>query len=191
MRTLISLAFVAPLFGGMTQSAMAASTPPIAAMRMHSEAFGRGLDRFGFSELVGGAERRAEQQMTIDTVGGGTIRGRVLVNGYSTTDSDLLEGAGAGAEFASRPASGIPVVLANVEGESHTVRTEADGSFAVEGLRSGTWEVRIAAADVPTFYQVSAPVSPVALTDGDETNVTIDIEPYVRFIRLVGDTPSR
>lgn len=149
-----------------------------------------GLDRVTLDEMPlvlrvpGGGTATADIGVTTAA----TLRGRVVLVGFSPTDDEQGVVLGDGTATETRPAVGVGVVVRLGE-ERHTRITDGDGAFALDGLRPGAWEVELPASQVPTWYRVERPRQQVPLAAGGTGDVEIVVEPMVRMIHLFDSAP--
>ncbi|MFN7145166.1 MAG: hypothetical protein ACK4YP_15420, partial [Myxococcota bacterium] len=163
---------------------------PAGTHRLEVDRGSVGLDRVTLDEMPlvvrvpGGGVATSEIGVTTAA----TLRGRVLLVGFSPTDDAPAVVLGDGTATETRPAAGVAVV-ARLGAERHTRITDADGAFALDGLRPGAWEVELPASQVPTWYRVARPRQVAPLAAGGAGDVEIVVEPMVRMIHLFGSGP--
>jgi|GEM_PF-3872591 len=96
-----------------------------------------------------------------------------------------------GTLFALEQMQGPPPTLGNIyleltQGDQIIRRvTNEDGSFAFERLRPGIWHLQVYDTHLPSGYQLAKSTFEVTLGEGEQLDLTIELQPRRREIKMV------
>lgn len=146
-----------------------------------------GLDKLPMTVRVEGG-RLTPVDIGVTSVA--SLRGRVLQIGKSaaaTTYGPVLLGAGDDVE--THGVVGVNVVLTSGLERVVTV-TDARGSFQIDALRPGVWTATVRPSQIPMYFEDREPGRALSLSPGQAGELDVRLEPMVRLIRMVGDSPT-
>lgn len=87
----------------------------------------------------------------------------------------------------SRTPQGVANVLVELSDGTETVRRVSDprGKFLFEGLRPGSWRLRIYEQGLPQYYFVEVPERDLALVPGQRAELVVPVLPKARAIQFI------
>jgi hypothetical protein len=104
-------------------------------------------------EAGAGPEMVSDRPLPIPvTAGGGTTRVEVGLEAAARLTGTVERVPAAGSGSAAAPMAGVTVRITGTAGEHHAV-TDAQGRFAITGVRSGWWRVRVDPSSLPRHHQ--------------------------------------
>lgn len=123
-------------------------------------------------EIQAGKETKFNIALTRSAKISGEI---VIVKEVATTDNTYAE---------IRTKLGKLMIEAKNEGEVFRIFTTEDGKFSFEGLRPGSWAVKVYEQGIPKEYELVTDLFNLALTSGDIKQVEVKIKEKRRRIKF-------